>query len=142
MSASAFVDTNILLYAHDPSTGDKHRHANTLVQQLWRQGNGALSTQVLQEFYVNLLRKTREPPDPQWARQLVEDYLYWTVIVNDGPALLQAVDLQLRYQLSFWDALIVQAANRADAEILYTEDLNHGQHYGRVIARNPFLIDA
>jgi predicted nucleic acid-binding protein len=72
------------------------------------------------------------------ARRLIEDYLSWNVVANDGAAILRAVDFERRYKISFWDALIVAAANAADATLLYTEDLNHGQTYGVVEACNPF----
>jgi predicted nucleic acid-binding protein len=92
----------------------------------------------LQELYVNLRRKARRPLDFGAAKRLVEDYLSWTVVVNDGAAVLRAIDLEDRYSLSFWDALIVDAARSADAALLYSEGLGHGQRYGGVEVRNPF----
>jgi predicted nucleic acid-binding protein len=98
-----------------------------------------LSTQVLQEFYVNLRRKAVHPIGATAARRLIEDYLSWKVVVNDGAAVLQAVDIERRYKISFWDALIIQAANAANVAIIYTEDLSHGQTYGMVEVCNPFV---
>lgn len=138
MSDRYFVDTNILVYAHDRGSGPRHEIAKELVRDLWEERTGALSTQVLQELYVNLRRKARRPLDVGAAKQLVEDYLSWTVVVNDGAAVLRAIDLEDRYSLSFWDALIVDAARSADAALLYSEDLGHGQRYGGVEVRNPF----
>ncbi len=138
MSGSFFVDTNILVYAHDRGSARKHRVAKELLTTLWDERSGLLSTQVLQEFYVNIRRKAARPVGATVARRLIEDYLSWNVVVNDGAAILRAVDFERRYKISFWDALIVAAANAADATLLYTEDLNHGQTYGVVEACNPF----
>lgn len=138
MSDSYFVDTNILVYAHDRDGGRRHELAKALVRELWEQRSGVLSTQVLQELYVNLRRKAAQPLDPATARQLVEDYLSWKVVVNDGAAVLRAIDLEERYSLSFWDALIIDAAHSAGAAMVYSEDLGHGQRYGVIEVRNPF----
>ena len=138
MSVRAFVDTNILVYAHDRAAGERHRLARTLLEQLWEGRTGVLSTQVIQEFYVNVRRKAQRPISATEARQLVEDYLSWDVIVNDAEAIREAMILEKRYRLGFWDALIVQAANAGGAAVLYSEDLAHGQVYGTVELVNPF----
>jgi len=135
----AFVDTNVLIYAYDRGAGARHEQALTLVQQLWQKGNGIISTQVLQEFYVNVRRKAQRPIPIEQARSLISDYLAWDPIVNDGAAILEAIDLVKHYQLSFWDSLIVAAARKGGASILYSEDFNHGQNFGSVEIRNPFL---
>lgn len=140
MSATtrSFVDTNILVYAHDRGAGKRHAEAKALVGRIWRERGGVLSTQVIQEFYVNVRRKARNPVEPAEARRLVEDYLRWEVVVNDGTTILGALDLVERFSLSFWDALILQAAKTAKAAILYSEDLSHGHSYDRVEVVNPF----
>ena len=142
MSAKHFVDTNILVYAHDVAAGDKHARARSLVEQLWADRSGVLSTQVLQEFYVNIRKKARAPLAAAEARQWISDYLNWEVVVNDGHSVLEAIELEERYEISFWDALIVQAANTARATVLYSEDLSHGQHYSNVTVENPLLASA
>lgn len=139
MSDKFFVDTNVLVYAHDRGSGRKRSMANELVKRLWHERSGVLSTQVLQELYVNVRRKAEKPLSVSASRQLIEDYLCWQIIVNDGSTILQALDFEQRYTISFWDALIVQAANAAGAHLLYSEDLNHGQTYGMVEVCNPFL---
>lgn len=139
MSDRYFVDTNILVYAHDSGGGRRHELSKALVRELWEQRSGVLSTQVLQELYVNLRRKAARPLDAATARQLVEDYLSWKVVVNDGAAVLRAIDLEERYSLSFWDALIIDAAHSAGATMVYSEDLGHGQRYGVIEVRNPFV---
>ena len=137
MSDKYFVDTNILMYAHDTSAGTKHRRAKEIVEELWRDRTGAVSTQVLQELAVNLRRKTGRPIDAKATREIVADYLTWQVVVNGGDAILEALDLESRYQVSFWDALVLQAAHASGAEVLYSEDLSDGQTYGSVRVINP-----
>lgn len=141
MSDRFFVDTNILMYAHDASAGDKHQRAKALVEELWRDRTGVVSTQVLQELTVNLRKKVRRPLDAKETRDIVTDYLTWQVIVNSGESILEAMDLESRYHVSFWDALIIQAAQVAGAEILYSEDLSDGQRYGTVRVKNPLTGD-
>ena len=137
MSDKFFVDTNILMYAHDTGAGTKHDRARALVEDLWRTRSGVLSTQVLQELCVNLRRKTGRPLGTRAIREIVVDYLSWEVVVNGGESILEALDLEERYQISFWDALVVQAAQQAGADVLYSEDLSDGQAYGPVRVVNP-----
>ena len=138
MSVSCFVDTNVLVYAHDRAGGEKHRVALELLSQLWEDRTAAVSTQVLQELYVNLCKKAGHPLSPEEARSLIADYLRWEVIVNTGDSLLEAIEIETRYGIAFWDALIVQAANASGADVLYSEDLGDGQSYGTVRVVNPF----
>ena len=137
MSDRYFVDTNILMYAHDTSAGAKHDRAKALVEELWRDRTGVVSTQVLQELVVNLRRKTARPLDVKATREIITDYLAWQVVVNSGESILEALDLEVRYQISFWDALVLQAAHASGAELLYSEDLSDGQTYGSVRVVNP-----
>lgn len=138
MSGRAFVDTNVLLYAHHPGSGAKHERALALVSRLWHERSGVVSTQVLQELYVNVRKVATNPLSQSEAKELLADYLTWEVVVNDGQSILEALELEERYQISFWDAMIVQAANAAGVESLYSEDFNHDQRYGSVVAVNPF----
>jgi predicted nucleic acid-binding protein len=138
MSVKYFVDTNILMYAHDASAGQKHERARALVEEMWRDRTGVVSTQVLQELSVNLRKKARRPLDPEAVRDIVADYLTWQVVVNGGESILGAIDLEMRHRISFWDALVVYAAEMSGAEILYSEDLSDGRTYGSVRAANPF----
>jgi predicted nucleic acid-binding protein len=134
-----FVDTNILVYAYDSSAGDKHKIAQKEICGLWDSGLGLVSTQVLQEFYVCLTKKVPRPIDPGKARDIIQDLLQWKVIINDGPSILEAIDLQTKHRLGFWDALILQAAVKGGAGILLSEDFESGRLIGRVRFRNPFL---
>jgi predicted nucleic acid-binding protein len=142
MSDRYFVDTNILMYAHDTAAGDKHARAKALVEDLWQNRSGVVSTQVLQELAVNLRRKAKKPLDAKATRDVLSDYLAWQVVVNGGDSILEALDFEGRYQISFWDALVVQAAQASGAEILYSEDLSDGQTYGTVRVINPLRARA
>jgi predicted nucleic acid-binding protein len=137
MSDKYFVDTNILMYAHDTSAGAKHQRAKALVEDLWRQRSGVVSTQVLQELCVNLRRKAGHPVDLRTAREIIADYLSWDVVTNTGESILDALQLEEHYQISFWDALVVQAAEASGAAVLYSEDLSDGQTYRGVRVVNP-----
>ncbi len=139
MSASFFVDTNILMYAHDSSAGVKHERARVLLEELWRNRSGVVSTQVLQELCVNLRRKAARPLDAKAVRAIVTDYKAWEVVTHSADSILEALEIEERYPISFLDALIVQAADASGAEVLYSEDLSHGQAYRGVRVVNPLL---
>jgi predicted nucleic acid-binding protein len=139
MNGRYFVDTNILMYAHDRSAGAKHERAAALVEELWRDRSGIVSTQVLQELCVNLRRRAGRPLDAKATRDIVADYLTWRVVVNGGDSILEALELQERYRISFWDALVVGAAQFSGADVLYSEDFSDGQLYGPVRVRNPLV---
>jgi predicted nucleic acid-binding protein len=139
MSDKFFVDTNILVYAHDRSAGVKHQRAQVLLEQLWNSGQGVLSTQVLQELCVNLRKKVRVPLPVEAVRLLIQDYATWEVVSNTPESIIQALYIETRYKTSFWDALILQAAERAGASILYSDDLAAAQHYGSIQIVNPLI---
>jgi predicted nucleic acid-binding protein len=141
MSAKTFVDTNILIYAYDLDAGIKHDRAKACLQQLWNTCSGMLSTQVMQEFYVNATRKIAQPLSPARARNVLCTYLAWPIEVTAPETILFASELQELHRLSFWDAMIIATATQGNAEILLTEDLNHGQIIERVRVHNPFLIN-
>jgi|SRR5580692_10698651 predicted nucleic acid-binding protein len=136
MSAKCFVDTNILFYAQDKSAGLKHERAAKIVADLWQSATGVLSTQVLQEFCVAVRRVDRNRAIED-LRQWVERYSEWETIVNTSESIRDALNLESRYQVSFWDALIIRAAQVSRADVLYTEDLNDGQVFGSVRVVNP-----
>jgi predicted nucleic acid-binding protein len=139
MSDKCFVDTNILVYAHDRSTGIKHERARTLTEELWNSGKGVLSTQVLQELCINLRRKAANPMPMEEVRRLIREYSTWEIVTNTPGSVLGALEIETRYKTSFWDALIIQAAEEAGASILYSEDLEGGQHYGAIKVVNPLI---
>ena len=133
-----FIDTNILVYAFDRSVGEKNTISAQLVKDCWENETGLISIQVLQEFVVNVTRKIAAPLDHQMARQIVADLAQWRVHSPEVSDLLQALDFQERYQLSFWDAMVVQSAAHLGGKQLLSEELNHGQTYGDVQVINPF----
>ena len=139
MSDKCFVDTNVLVYAHDRSAGARHTRARQLVEDLWNSGLGVLSTQVLQELCVSVRRKASRPLSVDETRRLLEDYFNWEVVINTPASITQALELEARYKISFWDALIVQAAETSGVAILYSEDLAAGQSYGSLRVVNPFV---
>lgn len=138
MSDKVFVDTNILIYGHDLDAGYKRALANALLKDLWATRLGLLSTQVLQEFYVNVTRKISSPLSAAAARDVVRGYCVWQVEVLGPDMILRASELEERYELSFWDALIVTAALQGHAVKILSEDLNPGQAIEGVLIENPF----
>jgi predicted nucleic acid-binding protein len=138
MSGKSFVDTNVLVYAHDTSSGPKHVRARQVVEDLWKSENGVVSTQVLQELCINVRRKAKHPLSWKETRRMVEDYLNWEVVVNDAASILEALHFEERYKVSFWDALILQAAETAGVDVVLSEDLSAGQKYGSFQVVNPF----
>ena len=135
--ASVFVDSNVLLYAVDEADPDKQRVARNWRAELWKSRRGRVSFQVLGEFYVNAVRK--QPAAREEARAEVRDLLVWNPVVTDAALLERGWKLQDRYQLSYWDALIVAAARTALCRYLLTEDLQAGQELDGIEVVNPFL---
>ena len=133
-----FVDTNVLLYAHDASENAKQPVARALLEQLWADRSGVVSTQVLQEFYVVATRKFKPPMQRAEAREIVALYATWPVVSIDVGLILDAAALEERAQLSFWDALIVEAAQRAGAVRVVSEDFQSGRQIAGIAIENPF----
>ncbi|OBK21237.1 twitching motility protein PilT [Mycobacterium asiaticum] len=133
-----FVDTNILLYAYDVGAGEKHDRASALIDRLWREHRGAISVQVLQEFYVNVTRKAAKTIAPEDAVDRLKSLVRWRVHSPLPDDVIAAAALSSRHQLSFWDAMIVRSAAELRCDTLWTEDLNHGQVIDGVRLTNPF----
>jgi len=133
-----FIDTNVLIYAYDSRAGAKREKAAAILRELWESRLGALSVQVLQEFYVNVTRKIPKPLDREIARDIAERYAAWHLVTGDRALLSSAFELERRYSLSFWDAMIVAAAIRSGSRTLLTEDLQQGQELGPIKVENPF----
>jgi predicted nucleic acid-binding protein len=125
------------MYAHDRDAGVKHERARQLIEHLWTTQQGALSTQVLQELCVNLRRRVAHPLPSDDIAKLIEDYLSWEIVINTPQAIIAALAIETRYKISYWDALILHAADSCGAAVLYSEDLSHGQRYGAVEVLNP-----
>jgi predicted nucleic acid-binding protein len=137
VSPKYFVDTNILIYAHDREAGLKHERARQLIEHLWTTGQRALSMQVLQELCVNLRRRVAHPLPSEEIAKLIEDYLSWEIVINTPQAIVAALGIEVRYKVSYWDALILHAAESCGAAVLYSEDLSHGQRDGGVEVVDP-----
>jgi predicted nucleic acid-binding protein len=133
-----FVDTNVLLYAYDTSAGSRHTAARALVGQLGRARRGAISVQVLQEFYVNATRKIAAPLTADQARARLQVLSRWTTHCPLPTDVLQAIAIAQDNTLSFWDAMIVRSASQLGCTTLWTEDLNAGQRIEGVTVANPF----
>ena len=136
--APSFVDTNVLVYAFDKSGSPKKRVAQRLMNELMDQDRLRVSTQVLQELFVTLTRKVSQRCSSEEALAVLEDLVAWPLMVIDFAAIRAAVGLADQAQLTFWDALVVVAAARTGASVLYTEDLNDGQEILGVRISNPF----
>lgn len=134
-----FVDTNIFLHAHDSEAGIRHEQARKILRELWDEGNGCLSPQVLQEFFVKATRKIPLPLSSSIAREIMRCYLPWVRASVDGEMTLRAVEISETWQISFWDGMIVAAAERSGASELLTEDLQNGQHIAGILIVNPLL---
>jgi predicted nucleic acid-binding protein len=137
MTAPVFVDTNVFLYALDPADLKKQQAAQMWREELWKSRLGRISFQVLREFYVKATRKW--PENRAEARAEVQDLLVWQPVTMGAEILEQGWKLQDRYQLSFWDALIVAAAKSVDCRYLLTEDLQTNQDLDGMIVISPFL---
>ena len=137
--ARDFIDTNVLVYAHDKSAGVKHNKAQGLLRRLWQDRSGYLSVQVLQEFYTVVTRKIPQPMSGPEALEVVHDLATWTVHAPDGSDVESAIRLHQSLQLSFWDAMVVHSALRLHCSTLWSEDLPDGQRIEQLQVRNPFL---
>ena len=140
MSDVVFVDSNILIYAHDADAGIKRDRAVEKLRQLWDSGGGRMSVQVLQEFYVNVTKKLATPIAHSTAREVVSSYGAWVLEPTTPVTVTRAIDIAAVAQIQFWDALIVASAEQADATHLYSEDLNAGQTIAGVKIVNPLVV--
>ena len=139
MNGRFFVDTNVLVYSRDESEPQKQKQALDWMTHLWNTGTGRLSFQVLQEFYVTVTRKIKNPLKPVETREIIRNYLAWPVQINDPETTIRASEIEEKNSLSFWDVLIVAAALRLQAQKIITEDLNHGQIIEGILVENPLI---
>ena len=137
MNDRTFIDTNVLIYAHDVDAKAKHESAKRILRELWSERTGVLSTQVLQEFYVNVTRKIPNPISKDLARTVVNNYSVWCV--DTTPAeISMAFQIEDASKIGFWDALIVASALKSSAVRILSEDLNSGQMIAGIRIENPF----
>lgn len=137
MSARSFFDTNVLLYRDDLSDAEKRGRANELIAEHWRSGTAVISTQVMQEYFVAATRKLGVAADT--ARRRVELLEGLNVVPIQTQHILAAIDLHRLHAFSFWDALILTAAQVSGCSVLLSEDMQNGQRFGDVLIRNPFV---
>jgi predicted nucleic acid-binding protein len=138
MSGKTFIDTNVLIYAHDADAGAKHQIAKEVLRELWTERTGVLSVQVLQEFYVNVTRKISTPVSKELARLVVSSYAIWCTETTPTEIAL-AFRIEDESRIGFWDALIVSAASKSGATRILSEDLNAGQRIAGIVIENPFV---
>ena len=140
MTVPVFVDTNVLVYRHDAGNPARRSRADAWYTLLWRQRAGRLSVQVLQELYSTLTRRLKPGIAAPKAQQIVRVLAAWHPISVDVPMIERAWRIQERYLLSWWDSLIVAAAQSGNCRVLLTEDLQHGQLLGSVRVVDPFAL--
>jgi predicted nucleic acid-binding protein len=140
MPDKVFVDTNVLVYSRDASEAQKQKRAMAWMSYLWQTRTGRLSFQVIEEYYAAVTGKLEPGLAPEIARQDVRSLLTWQPVHVEGRVIEGAWRLQDHFHLSWWDALIVSAAQIADCHYLLTEDLQEGQELGRVKTINPFRL--
>jgi predicted nucleic acid-binding protein len=138
MSDRRFFDTNVLVYAYDSSEPTKQRAAQELLREGLETGHASISAQVLGEFFVTVTRKIRHPLTVPEAAELLERLALLPIVAIDWPTIKQAVGVQERYGLSYWDSLVIAAAQRAGCARVISEDMNAGQSYEGVVVQNPF----
>jgi predicted nucleic acid-binding protein len=138
MSGKTFVDTNVLIYAHDVDAGAKHEIAKSVLRDLWIERAGILSVQVLQEFYVNVTRKIPSPLSKDLARRVVTNYSVWCGETTPEE-INSAFQIEDESQIGFWDALIVSSAVKSGASRILSEDFSAGQRIAGVLIENPFV---
>jgi predicted nucleic acid-binding protein len=137
MSDKTFVDTNVLIYAHDVDASEKNRIAKAVLQDLWSDRTGVLSVQVLQEFYVNVTRKIPSPLSKDLARLVVSSYSIWCMETTPTE-ISAAFRIEDESRIGFWDALIVSSAAKSGATRILSEDLSAGQRIAGILIENPF----
>jgi predicted nucleic acid-binding protein len=140
MTAFVFVDTNVLVYARDSREPIKRGLANEWIRVLWNEERGRTSYQVLNEYYDFVTRKLKTPIKHEDAWEDVQFYLAWSPQPVDLEVLRGAHEIQLRYQLNWWDSLVVSAAQAQECVLLLSEDLHDGADYGGVVVRSPFTL--
>jgi len=138
MSGRYFLDTNILVYAHDASESVKQSKSQDLIYTAVRSRDGVISPQVLSEFFVTVTRKISNPLPEDQARKAVVLLSPLCTVDLDATLVLQALNVRVRWGVNYWDAMILAAAGRGGCPVLYSEDLSNGQHYGDVRVVNPY----
>jgi predicted nucleic acid-binding protein len=135
--SKVFLDTKLLVYTMDSYDTEKKQQCRSLLKTVTRDMQGVISTQVMQEFYVAATRKLGA--DPLTTKDVMNSFTRFEVVGVTPDIINSAVDCSILNRLSFWDALIVAAAESAHCDFLWTEDLNNGQVIRGVKVENPLL---
>lgn len=142
MNDRAFFDTNVLAYLFDEDSPEKQSRARDLFNERARSGQVVLSPQVLQEFYVTVTRKLARPVSPEDALAAVTHLTSFLLVPVDGATVLRAIRLHQSDSLSFWDALVIQAALEGSCTRVFSEDMQNGRRFGNLVIENPFIGSA
>ncbi len=137
MTAEVFLDSNVLIYA--AAGGEQERLKRERSLELIQSSHFGTSAQVLQEFYVNAVKKPQRPISTAEAMQWIDQWLFFPCLPVDHRLVCAAIAMSARYRISYWDAAILAAAEALGAHTVYSEDLNSGQRYGAVRVVNPFV---
>jgi predicted nucleic acid-binding protein len=140
MSGRVFFDTNVLVYLFDEGSPGKQVRARELFDKHARTGEIVLSPQVLQEFYVTVIRKLARPLPREEALAVITHFTTYPAVSVDGATILRAAHLHQSASLSFWDALIIQAALEGNCTTVLSEDMQHERRFGDLTIENPFLL--
>ena len=131
-----FIDTNVLVYAHDGGAGRKYDHSVELLKRLFEEGNGAVSVQVLSEFYFAAIKKLSMKSEE--VEEAISDLRGWSIHRPGHADILRSIRLLRRYKISWWNAMVINSAVELGCSVLWSEDLNDGQRFGTVTVRSPF----
>lgn len=137
-----FIDTNVLVHAYDSTDPAKQEQAQRVIAEGLAMGEITLSAQVLSEFFVAVTRRSAQPIEPADAREIVELFDAGVTVPLDHAMVQRAIDTQGRYQMNYWDALIVAAAERGGCDRILSEDLSAGQSYWGIVVEDPFETTA
>lgn len=135
-----FIDTNILVYAHDNTNKYKFEKAFELINILWKNKKACISIQVLQEFYVVVTKKIKNTANIEDVKKIISALELWEVHSPTVQDVLESIVIQNKYKISFWDAMIICSAKRKKCDVIFSEDLNDGQVYEEIIIKNPFIL--
>ena len=138
MPGKVFLDTNIIVYAHDTASPDRRAKSQAILFESLRNGTGVISSQVLSEFFVTITQKVKQPMSSAAAKKEIVLLSTLATVDIDATLVVEAVNIKERWQLSYWDSLILAAAERAGCGTVYSEDMSDGQHYGSLVVCNPF----
>ncbi len=137
MTGKTFIDTSVLIHAHDVDAKAKHETAKAVLRELWSERTGVLSLQVLEEFYISVTQKIASPLHRDLARSVVNSYSIWCMETT-SEEIFAALQIEDESRIGFWDALIVSSAVKSGADRILSEDLNAGQWMAGIRIENPF----